>query len=230
MTIPSYLDQGRAKFCTRSCYYSGRVGKTRAPYKWKHPQYDRNCEACGALFRVGWGTGRREAQRLCSLKCQKAARYRSSRQSNALSIADAAYIAGFIDGEGSIMLVGRTGADTTLNLRVSVANTDRPILEWLVEVIGVGWVYRQRDEDEKHRASWAYRCHAEGAETLLRQIRPYLRIKAAQADMAIEAHARLRVPALKADRAWQDEWKQRMRLMNQRGPRTLAESDQELAS
>lgn len=128
---------------------------------------------------------------------------------------DAAYLAGFIDGEGSIMLVARTTGGA--HLRVTIANTDRPILDWVADVTGVGQTYLQRDATEKHKAGYAWRVAGDGAESLLLQIRPFLRIKARQADLALEHHARLRDPALKSDQSWQQANLLRMKELNRRG-------------
>jgi hypothetical protein len=47
---------------------------------------------------------------------------------------------------------------------------------------------------------------------------PYLIIKREQADLALATQERLRHPAFKADRTWQEEWRQRMKQLNARGP------------
>jgi len=187
-----------------------------------HPSYmpdpteERSCEACGKVFIVG-GRGRpAKDRRFCSLACQRAARYRKSEQHcRNLSLTEAAYLAGIIDGEGSIMLIGRGFGGA--HCRMSVANTYLPLIDYVYETTGIGGVYRQREATETHKVSYAWRCHAEGAEELLTQIRPYLIVKAAQADLAIETQQRLRDPALKADRSWQSEYRERMRMLNRRG-------------
>lgn len=64
-----------------------------------------------------------------------------------------------------------------------------------------------------------YQSNSEAAESILQQVRPYLRIKHEQADICLDAQERLRNPALKADRSWQYEYRDRVRALNQRGPR-----------
>jgi hypothetical protein len=62
-----------------------------------------------------------------------------------------------------------------------------------------------------------WHCNADAAYSVLQQIRPFLKIKGEQADLAIETQERLRVPGLKADRSWQNEYRLRMKELNRRG-------------
>jgi len=132
-----------------------------------------------------------------------------------LSPTDAAYIAGIVDGEGSIVLCRRR---STVTLMVLVTNTDFALLRWLQTMIGVGFVW-----EAKPRKGWArkpigyYRCQGDGAFSLLMQLSPYLRIKTRQRDLGLSVQSRLREPALKADRAWQEEARLNMKRLNGRG-------------
>lgn len=212
---PWELTQGRGTYCSVQCAGKARIGQS--DHSSVEPE-DRQCIVCGSSFLVG-GRGRPpKGQTRCSLACQQAGRYRKGAICSDLSPTDAAYIAGLIDGEGSIMLVKPGHVQAEANLRVTVANTYLPVLEWLTDITGIGRIYQHRVDTEKHRASYSWRCHGDGADSLLGQIRPYLRIKAVQADLALETISRLRVPALKADRTWQAEYRERMKAMNKRGP------------
>jgi len=53
---------------------------------------------------------------------------------------------------------------------------------------------------------------------IIKQFRPYLRIKTRQADMLLDVQEKLKIPSLKADRAWQKEAYEQVRRMNRRGP------------
>jgi hypothetical protein len=107
-----------------------------------------------------------------------------------LSEVDRAYLAGIIDGEGSI---GR-GARRTV-WQVHVANTDRALIEWLLLIGGNARVVAPppprlgsplRDPKRPYKTCWTWRIWR-GNEVLdlLLAVRPYLRIKAAKADNAI---------------------------------------------
>jgi hypothetical protein len=99
-----------------------------------------------------------------------------------------------------------------------VSNTGKMLLDWIAETTGVGAVCAQYKATQKRKATWFWRCNADAAESVLKQIRPYLVLKTAQADLALKTQERLRNSALKADRTWQEEWRQKMRALNRRGP------------
>jgi len=213
-TIPMYLRTGRGKYCGRSCYTAARTGVKRGPLNWNGLKEVRICEACDKPFEVGFGTGKQLDQKLCSNECQRLARYRHGASAKELNGIDAAYIAGFLDGEGSIFLTSRKNK---ASLRISATNTDKNVLDWIIEKIGVGVVHAGRKESDKNRKTWMFILNGEAAETLLKQLLPYLIVKKEQAQLAIETQERLRVPALNADRTWQQEYIIKMKLLNQRG-------------
>ena len=124
-----------------------------------------------------------------------------------------AYIAGIVDGEGSISIirtkqkarpVGKRNSrsankpnpgtyDRTL-LKVSVAMTDHEIPEWLHHEFGGALFYRSYPDK-----NWAERCdwNITGplAMSFLKSVQPYLRLKQYQAMVAITYQER-RVPHL----------------------------------
>lgn len=65
--------------------------------------------------------------------------------------------------------------------------------------------------------AYFWHCNSDAALSVITQIRPYLVIKTVQADLAIDTQKRLRVPALKADRTWQQEHRLQMKELNRRG-------------
>lgn len=202
-----------AKYCSTACYAADRTGKGRGRYALPE---ERQCAACGVTFLAG-GRGRApKRQRFCSDACKLAARYRHGALAKEITETQAAYIAGFLDGEGSVILVMRR---TSVAMYVSATNSNRAVLDWLAETSGVGGVNDHRAVGERHAATWAWRTSGDAAESLLRRILPYMIIKAEQARLAIETQERLRDPQLKADRSWHDAYRQRMKALNQRGPR-----------
>ncbi len=56
---------------------------------------------------------------------------------NLLDQTDAAYIAGLIDGEGTVTL-SRRHRNKNRQLVVSISNTDRPLLEYVLNAVGAG--------------------------------------------------------------------------------------------
>lgn len=179
----------------------------------------KTCPVCQSSFAVcPPGKASREypsnEQGFCSRPCALKARYRRGRVSNIIDVVDAAYIAGFLDGEGSIFLYHRRDKAA---MRVTFANTSKPILDWIAEITDCGG-YCVRAQNQKHKQSFILQLNADAAYSLLRQVRPYLRIKHKQADLAMSFQERLRDPALNADSTWQQEYLLHMKAMNQRGP------------
>jgi len=125
---------------------------------------------------------------------------------------DAAYLAGLIDGEGAIQITvfryqyrGRRHS-----LAVTIATTD---IEALGE-IGAHWGRKSqrvagRDGARDYvRIAWRTREAAE----LLRRIRPYLRLKAKHADLALEFAATLNTPEHQGKRITEELWNERERI------------------
>ena len=204
----SYLTlERRGQFCSRACQQTVRA---------KEAVEERVCEACGRNFVVG-GRGRGlKSQRLCSDECQRLSRYRHGGRAKDLPSTDAAWLAGFLDGEGSIMLHGRK---TAVALRLTATNTHRPTLDHIEMLCGVGKVlWQSYRQSERHKPSGWWLANGEAAETVIRQLLPYLVTKRLQAELAVSFQEKLRTPALKADRSWQAAALARMRRLNRRGP------------
>lgn len=210
---PWEITKGREKYCSQACFHAAQVGQKRDT---GFVPEERPCVACGTLFKVG-GRGNHERDVLyCSAKCARAARYRRPHiKARQLSEPEAAYLAGIVDGEGSIMLFMRRDV---VAMRLAVANSKWALHEWVLARTACGGIFDQRAATTVNAQSWIWHCDGEQAESVLRQIRPYLVLKQSQADLAIETQERLRDPALKADRSWHDEYRQRMKALNLRGP------------
>lgn len=107
------------------------------------------------------------------------------------TVAECAYAAGFFDGEGTVFIAIDRGRASTrgpiFNLRVTAAQVDRTPLVWLQSRWGGSVVQRRRGE---HQHS-AWTCFSRGAAQFLRDVRPYLIVKADEADVALEFQAML---------------------------------------
>jgi hypothetical protein len=86
----------------------------------------------------------------------------------------AAYIAGLVDGEGTITLTVEHRGERR-RLAVSIANTDRCLLEFVLERVGAGQITAKRTYSERHTPSFAYKVTNRQALDLLVQIHRYLR-------------------------------------------------------
>ena len=83
-----------------------------------------------------------------------------------LSNTDAAYLAGLIDGEGTITLI-RKHKNENRQLAVSISNTELKILEYAKNKIGSGKITRKRVSSIKHTPSYTYAIYNRQALTLL---------------------------------------------------------------
>ena len=95
------------------------------------------------------------------------------KKTNHLSPTDAAYIAGIIDGEGTISLT-RRHKNENRQLEISVSNTEMNLLDYLLKTIGTGRITRKRTYSDKHTPSATYQVSNRQALSLLEQIQPFL--------------------------------------------------------
>ena len=108
------------------------------------------------------------------------------RKVRTLKSQDAAYIAGLVDGEGTVTLSQEHRTERR-RLVVTVSNTERPLLDYLRDAVGAGQITHKRTYNPKHTPSFAYKITNRQAVDLLRQIAPYLRsYKAGRVALALE--------------------------------------------
>ena len=103
----------------------------------------------------------------------------------------AAYIAGLIDGEGTITL-SRLHANENRRLVISIANTEFPLLKFVIDEVGAGKITRKKTTSDRHTPSFCYAVSSRQALALLRQICPYLRsYKKRRAELALRLYESL---------------------------------------
>ena len=91
-----------------------------------------------------------------------------------LPVHDAAYLAGLIDGEGTVAL-SRRHANESRQLVVSISSTELALVEWALHTTGVGKITRKRTVSALHAPGLTYCVANRQALDLLRQVEPYLR-------------------------------------------------------
>lgn len=96
------------------------------------------------------------------------------REIKSLSDTDAAYIAGLIDGEGTITL-SRKHQKENRQLCVSIASTEIDLLDFVLTTSGVGKITNKRTSKSLHSHSYAYAVYNRQALALLDFILPYLK-------------------------------------------------------
>jgi len=104
---------------------------------------------------------------------------------------DAAYIAGLIDGEGTITLT-QEHRNENRRLVVSVSNNELQILNYLRDTTGVGSISSKRTYQSNHSPSYTYKITNRQALTLLEQVTPFLRsYKSDRARLILNHYANL---------------------------------------
>lgn len=108
-----------------------------------------------------------------------------------LSVAEAAYLAGLIDGEGTIAL-SRKHARENRQLVVAISNTERPILDFALSIIGAGKITRKRTAQPHHAPGLTFVLTNRQALSLLAQVQPFLRsYKRARAQLVLAEYVAL---------------------------------------
>lgn len=100
-----------------------------------------------------------------------------------LKQAQAAYLAGIIDGEGYIGLCKSSGK--SFGLRVVVTSGCEEMVNWIKETTGFGKVSRYELGHRQRQNSYQWRVFGEEAALLLKSVAPHLIIKKAQATIGL---------------------------------------------
>jgi hypothetical protein len=115
----------------------------------------------------------------------------SYREVNSLSPVDAAYLAGLVDGEGTITL-SRKHAGDGRQLVITISNTERPLLDFALQQIGAGKITTKKTTRAQHARAYTYAVCIRQALNLLQQIEPFLRsYKRRRAALILENYIRL---------------------------------------
>lgn len=101
------------------------------------------------------------------------------------------YIAGMLDGEGHIRLRYSNGQ---WSLETAIANTHRPVLDWIKKRIG-GVVVSKAVKNPRAKPCWAWRASVRLSLRLLQSVGPALKIKRRHAQLALLFYRK--IPAYK---------------------------------
>lgn len=115
-------------------------------------------------------------------------RYRKVRR---LEPVVAAYLAGLVDGEGTVTLT-RQHRNERRRLVVCISNNELEILEFARDSIGAGRITTKRTYSERHNNSFTYQISSRQALDLLTQIVPHMKsYKVRRASLALKHYLRL---------------------------------------
>ena len=103
-----------------------------------------------------------------------------------MSKEEIAWFAGLFDGEGSIVLARRDRYAGSKAARIVIYNNVLELLERIIEFTGVGVIHERKSKNPKHADSYYWQCGGGEAMAILRQVRPWLIVKAARANAVLE--------------------------------------------
>jgi len=113
------------------------------------------------------------------------------REVRRLSKTAAAYIAGLVDGEGTVTLT-RQHRNESRRLTLSISNTEIALLEFVKDSVGAGRITGKRTYSQRHAPSFTYAITSRQALAVLEQILPYLRsYKRSRATLALQHYVQL---------------------------------------
>lgn len=142
-----------------------------------------------------------------------------------MSPTEAAYVAGFVDGEGTITIGKATRRESRAGVAhdaiFSMANTNLPVLKSIVETCGNGkiQVMRQKKTPSHHKTGYRVWFTANQIRHVLPQVRPFLRLKAKQADILLKFLASKVYGKNVDESAWGqwEKWRFDIRTLNWKG-------------
>ena len=119
-----------------------------------------------------------------------------------ISIAEAGYIAGLFDGEGSLQCkqawekkkkhTGKGYRNTNAwRINMEIAMTDESVIRWVHEVLGVGSVIRRNvkgttKSGRKYKTQWRWRCTFREALYVCKLLWPYAIVKLHKIEQVID--------------------------------------------
>ena len=103
----------------------------------------------------------------------------------------AAYLAGLVDGEGTVTL-SRQHRNEKRRLVVCISNNELEILQFAIDQIGAGKITTKRTYNERHANSYTYQISSRQALDLLTQIVAHMKsYKARRAVLTLKHYVRL---------------------------------------
>lgn len=113
------------------------------------------------------------------------------KKAKTLTETEAAYLAGVVDGEGTITLT-RRNAYKNRYLVLTISNNELPLLEYVAKVTGVGKITRKNVHSIKHAVGYTYQASSRQALDLIEVIFPFLKTyKKKRAVLALKQYLKL---------------------------------------
>lgn len=113
------------------------------------------------------------------------------KKAKSLSANEASYLAGIIDGEGTITLTRRNVYKNRL-LALTVSNNELPLLKYITSITGVGKITQKNVYSENHAIAYTYQVYSRQALALIKIISPFLRTyKKKRAELVLKNYLKL---------------------------------------
>ena len=103
-------------------------------------------------------------------------------------IADIAYFAGLLDGEGCVR-IGRfknSNGEIRYRAQIQIGMTDKSPIQWLKDTFGGGLYTDRKLNQPKSKPCYVWQVDAQDGKDILKQALPYLKVKYRQANNVIE--------------------------------------------
>lgn len=175
----------QTKFCCKACI----IFPGRPPL----PPIKKKCGFCGNNFLVSRRSVSRayapNGKKYCSLECQTKARCKNGVDVPKINDVQAAYIAAFLDGEGSIIVTRNTRNRRLACFKLAFYNSHLGALKTMQKWCGgVGSIPMRMDATEKWQEQYSWTISSYPAHSILLQIIPYMIVKLEKALEAIEIY------------------------------------------
>lgn len=108
-----------------------------------------------------------------------------------MSEVEKAYIAGILDGEGTITLT-KKHKNQTPSPQISVSNNSLALLQWIQSKVGCGRMVPKKKRSEHHNQSYIwYLDNVQKGIAFLNEIKDFLRLKRRQAELIVDNYKRV---------------------------------------
>ncbi len=204
------LKSTQEKYCSNDCHHKSILGSGKF--------INKICPICEELFVCGARSGLNNSYRplntvYCSSDCSGRRLFKTDVNILPIDSKTAAYIAGLVDGEGSIMLVTKKNSYL---LSLTITNSFRPVLDWVDSVTGLGVIRTKKRYSNKHKVSYFFQSYSYSAAAIIRLIQPYLIIKTEQANLGLAAFEH-KIDT--TDESLEIDIRNKMKFLNRRGVR-----------